>query len=828
MDTANRDSVFPFRNPALPLEERVTDLLGRLTIDEKLSLLVQLQPAIPRLGIRAFKTGTEALHGVAWLGKATVFPQAIGLGSTWNPDLLRRIGNAVAEEARGFHFRDPEANSLNLWAPVVDLLRDPRAGRNEEGYSEDPLLTGRMSLAYASGLSGDHPFYWKTAPTLKHFFAYNTEDSRETVDSNVDPRNMREYYLRPFEAVLRAGKAAGVMTSYNLVNGRPNTLSPYLESEVRRWSADALMIVGDACGASQIVSRQAYYETHPESHAAALRAGLDSFTEMAETADQTEGYFREAFAQGLIRESDIDRAVAHIFCIRIRLGEFDPADPYAGITDTAILSPAHRQLAREAAREQLVLLKNEKDTLPLDRKSIRRLAVIGRLANEVHVDHYGGTLPYSITPLEAIRDLAGPQVTVEHAAGKADGEAARIARSADAAIVFAGNPPDCDSGWAQCAEPAWGKEAVDRKAIRLPEEGMIREVFNANPRTIVVLVSSFPYAIGWSAENIPAILWSSHAGQELGGALADALFGEYAPAGRLTQTWHASLEDLPPITDYDIIRGRRTYLYFTGRPLFPFGHGLTYTSFRYDNLRIDPDSITSVESAAIRVNVVNTGARPSDEVVQLYVHAKNSRVIRPTRELKGFQRIHLQPGESRNIVFHLPAKELAFWDVTREKWIIESGNYEILVGRSSADIRLAGVLPVEGEVIPPRDPTRLTRAENYDEYAGVRLVDENKVSGNAVGAPAAGGWISFRDSDFGAGVNRFQASTANAGTKPTAFEIRLDSPGGPLAGTAAAPVTDSKYHWADIAASVDGIRGVRDVYLVFKGEMRIRALQFSR
>ena len=265
---------YPFQTPGLPLEERVRDLVGRLTLEEKLSLLPQDQAAVPRLGIRAFKTGTEVLHGVAWLGEATVFPQAIGLGSTWNPGLLQKIGEAVGDEMRGFAFRNPERNGLNVWSPVVDLLRDPRAGRNEEGVSEDPLLTAGMSIAYSTGLRGGHPFYLKTAPTLKHFFAYNNEDAREITDCSIDPRNLREYYWKAFQGAIAAGTALGVMTSYNLVNGRPNTLSPHLADAVRTWHSQTLFIVGDACGPSLIVDKQKYYPDHFESHAAALRAGL--------------------------------------------------------------------------------------------------------------------------------------------------------------------------------------------------------------------------------------------------------------------------------------------------------------------------------------------------------------------------------------------------------------------------------------------------------------------------------------------------------------------------------------------------------------------------
>jgi len=827
MDKTQSPTLYPFQNKNLPLQTRVSDLVSRLTLEEKVSLLHQYQPAIPRLGIPAFKTGTEALHGVAWLGVATVFPQAIGLASTWNLDLVKRVGAAVGDEVRGYHFKNPELHSLNVWAPVVDLLRDPRAGRNEEGYSEDPYLTGQMGKAYAGGLQGEDGFYLKTAPSLKHFFAYNQEIDRDLSDSNIDARNMHEYYLKAFQPAIAEGKATGVMTSYNLVNGRPNTLTPYLNSILREWTEQPLMVVSDAVAPSNIVNRQQYYETDAEAHAAAIKAGMDSFTDHDKDSSLTIEAVQTALETGLLDVSDIDKAVSHILSIRIRLGEFDPETPYANISDSVINSPEHQDLARTVTQEQFVLLKNEANTLPLEKSKLTRIAVIGQRAEEVLTDWYSGTLPYTVTPLEAIQQKAGAGITVSYASDNSDNIAVDMARNADVAIVLVGNHPTCNAGWAECSEPTEGKETVDRQALHLPTEKLIQQVYEANPKTIVVLISSFPYTINWTNTYVPTILWSSHAGQELGNALAEVLFGEYAPAGRLTQTWYAIENDLPDILEYDIIKKNRTYLYFNGKPLYPFGHGLTYTTFEYANLRLSANTINASEQLTISVDITNTGSWVSDEVIQLYVHMRQSRVKRPIKELKRFRRGRFEPGQTQTIHFTLPASELAFWDVTRDKWTVESGDYDILVGRSSTDIRLTATFSIQGETIPPRNLNLLTRAENFDDYHGAKFVDETKPVGTAVGSTAAGDWIAFKIVDFGRGVDQFVASVSNATGEPVSLELRLDDPTGSLAGVAVIPVTGDVFDWMMIKAPISNAAGIHDLYLVFDGMARIRTFNFQ-
>ncbi|MFD3314489.1 glycoside hydrolase family 3 C-terminal domain-containing protein [Streptomyces sp. NPDC058694] len=393
----------PFRDSQLPFAKRIDDLLSRLTLEERVAMLHQFGPAVERLGVAAFRTGQEALHGVAWMGPATVFPQAVGLGATWNDELVRRVGEAVSTEARAMRSRDDRVG-LNVWAPTVNLLRHPLWGRNEEGYSEDPKLTSAIATAYTRGLRGDHPAYWRTAPILKHWLAHNNETDRATASSSVRPRVLHEYDLRAFRETVEAGTVAGVMPAYNLVNGRPNHVSPYLREQLRTWTDQDLLVCSDAGAPSNLVDHEHYFDTHEEATAASLIAGVDSFTDHGTDSSQIVERLQGALDQGLLTESDIDAAVRRQLAIRFRLGEFDPRlDPYADAKDFD--APAHRALAREAAEQAIVLLKND-GLLPLTGQDTR-IAVVGLLADECKLDWYSGTLIHRSTPLEGLYERFG-------------------------------------------------------------------------------------------------------------------------------------------------------------------------------------------------------------------------------------------------------------------------------------------------------------------------------------------------------------------------------------------------------------------------------------
>jgi beta-glucosidase len=963
--TAERSGL-PFRDPRLPLSARVDDLVKRLTLAEKISLLHQYQPAIPRLGIPEFKTGTEALHGLAWTtdrnnngavvtANGTVFPQAVGLGSTWDPALVKQIGAAVGDEARGYNSVSPGVWGVQVWAPVVNLLRDPRWGRNEEGYSEDPLLTGAISTAYGKGLEGDNAKYLKTAPVLKHYLANNNEVRRDTTSSNLPPRVKHEYDEAAFKPAISADAATGVMGSYNLVNGRPNTVNPDLDETVRSWTNKTLYNVSDAFAPYNLTGSEQYYATNPEGFAATLKAGLDSFTVDNQNSQPTIDNINAALANGLLTEADVDTAVRHVLSIRFRLGDFDPGGgPYANIGMDVVNSPAHQALARKAAGEAMVLLKNT-GALPLNAASTRNVAVIGPLEKTLYTDWYSGTLPYRVTPLEGIRERLGSRATVTDteavdrialrevstgryitagsavdgavlaatgaaagateqfdafdwgqgvlalrsaANGKfveradfgatspfvnraaqphdwfvqqqfkledagdgtvvvhyvgfetpndwegpnnyltvaADGTltlgspdaagaarfrketvssgvagAVRAATGADAAVVVVGSMPFIN-----------GREDHDRTTMALAEgqSALIKAVRQANPNTIVVVQNSYPTTLNWEQQNVPAILWTTHAGAETGHALADVLFGDVNPAGRLTQTWYRSEADLPSILDYDIVKSDRTYQYFQGDPLYAFGHGLSYTTFRYSDLRLDRDLVHPHGTVEVSVRVTNTGRRAGDEVVQLYTHQRTSRDKLPNQELRAFQRVHLDAGQSRTVRLTLAASDLAHWDVTRNKWVVESAVQDIMVGASAADIRQRTTLRVDGDRIPARDLGQDTRAIDFDDYSAVTLVDESKVRGEAVGG-STGAWVKFAGVDLRGSARNVTARVARAAAGSGSVEVRLDSPSGRLVGTVAVPSTGDRYAYTTATARLTGASGRHDVYLVFNSDLRI-------
>ena len=866
MDKSFQDT--PLWNNKLSLEERLDFLLNELTLEEKIACMGTGNPEISRLGVPAFHVGGEAAHGVQArhdqdfdLGTpdfTTIFPNPIGMSSTWDEALIRQAGEVVSTEARGLFSRKQEG-CLSMWAPTVDMERDPRWGRTEEGYGEDPLLTGRMAGAYVEGLQGDDAFYLRTAATLKHFYANNVEEGRVWKSSSIDDRNKWEYYLEPFRQLIVEHGAEAVMTAYNEINGVPAMLNPEVQRILKdEWGLHH--VVCDGADVSQTVDFHHYYDNHGDTITAGLAAGVDCFTDDLDLVMEA---VRSALEQGKITEENLDRALRCHFGTLIRLGLFDGAgeNPYAHITMEQVGTKKHHEVARAVSTEGIVLLQNRHNLLPLD--TSKNIAMIGPLADEWYKDWYTGLPPYYVTPLQGLKAVYddgetetgimqvrirlgddaylglngqsivcrcskqqaevfemecwdGEQITLrsmkngklltveddfnkgqkgyvtatkEEAYGwfvreifrvqtsetggeaittdrgicedvllyawnkasfridehdricvvndkeKCDGlpihieivrdgiaAAKEIAGRADTVVLFLGTNPVITC-----------KEEIDRKNLSLPayQSRLMQEIYETNHNIVLVLVSSVPFGIDWAKEHIPAILVSATGGMELGNALADVLMGKVSPAGRLPMTWYSSKEVLPDIDDYDIIRNERTYQYFPGTPLYPFGHGLTYGEVLYEKMIVEVNDVGRLESdkqtCAVTVSLQNRGAYPTDEVVQIYGRKIDSVLKRPRKQLLDFMRVKdIVPGESREITLHIPVDRLRYYDVISGRMALEDGEYEIMAGASSGDLPLSKIISLHGEGRGCRKRGNAFHAAAYD-YCENSVLVENAV-----------------------------------------------------------------------------------------------------
>lgn len=679
----------PYLDESRSIEERVEDLLSRLTVDEKIDLMRATSPANERLGFPKYYHGNEALHGVVRPGKFTVFPQAIGLASTWNPTLLNTISTAISDEARarwnelerGKKQTNQFSDLLTFWSPTVNMARDPRWGRTPETYGEDPFLTGEMGAAFVKGLQGDHPRYQKVVSTPKHFTANNEEHNRFECDAKISERWLREYYLPAFEACIRRGHAESIMSAYNAINGIPCTANPWLLNKVLRdeWGFKGY-VVSD-CGAVGNVWEDHHFTKRTETAAAlCLKAGLD-----LECGDNF--YIEplhEAYKMGMVDDSDIDRAARRILTARMKLGFFDTSgnNPYDKISPSVIGSEKHRQLALEAAREAIVLLKNANRTLPLNKSKLKSIAVVGLNAATCEFGDYSGqpmTEPVSI--LQGIKDYVGDKVNVRYApwesagdsiGGNITAEAKEAARNSDVVIAVMGINRSIE------------REGKDRSDINLPadQKEFIKAMYKINKNVVLVIVAGSSLDLRWENENIPAIVNAWYPGQEGGTAVAEVLFGKYNPAGRLPLTYYNSVEDLPAFDDYDL--SNRTYKYFKGGVLYPFGYGLSYSQFKYSNLSIDEKENT----IDVEFDVKNIGRYDGDEVAQVYVQLSEYEGVVPEKELRGFKRVHLKKDEKQRVSVSLRREDLRYWSESKSKFIYPAGVPKVMVGASSADIRL--------------------------------------------------------------------------------------------------------------------------------------------
>ena len=833
--TSGQSETPPYKDPSLPIEKRVDDLVSRMTLAEKVSQLMNAAPAIDRLDIPEYEWWNEGLHGVARAGYATVFPQAIGLAATWDTNLMAQVADVISTEARAKHNEFVRHNErgrykgLTFWSPNINIFRDPRWGRGQETYGEDPYLTARLGVEFVKGLQGNDPRYLKVVATPKHYAVHSgPEPERHAFDAKVYERDLRETYLPAFRATVVEAQAASVMCAYNRTNTEPCCANNRLMVDVLRkeWGFNGY-VVSDCGAISDIWKGHKFAKSEEAASALAVKAGTDL------ACGREYASLIKAVKDGLISEAEIDTSLKRLMAARFRLGMFDPPEmvAYARIPFSENDSPAHRTLALRAARESIVLLKNENSALPL-RKDVKTIAVIGPNADapEVLVGNYSGRPSKSVTPLAGIRNAVSPDTRVLYAPGSTltgeavipvpaslltvggkgtatglkgeyftnqelqgqpadvrtdqqinfdwgrykptphvgennfsvrwtgkltsaesgayrlgitaddgarlylDGEllidawktnptktvtkevnleagraydvrmeyyqinreaiakfvwsyphfterqideAVSAARQAEVAIVVLGLSAALEGE--EMTVSTEGFRGGDRTDISLPkgQEALLEAVRATGKPVVLVLLNGSALAVNWANDNVPAILDAWYPGEEGGTALADVLFGDYNPGGRLPVTFYKSVDQLPPFTDYSM-QGR-TYRYFKGDPLYPFGFGLSYTKFKYDNLKLSASKVKAGDELRITAEVRNVGEKPGDEVVQLYVTDVTATVPVPIRSLAGVRRVFLKPGEKQNISFVLTGYQMSIIDDSGKR-LVEPGEFLIGVG----------------------------------------------------------------------------------------------------------------------------------------------------
>lgn len=689
---------FPFRNPDLPVDVRVKDLVSRLTLHEKVQLMQHNSPAIPRLGIPAYNWWNEALHGVARTPeKVTVFPQAIGMAATFDVDALEMMGDMTASEGRAL-FNEAwksgkgvaQYRGLTYWTPNINIFRDPRWGRGQETYGEDPYLTSQMGAAMVHGLEGDDSYYLKAVACAKHYAVHSgPEYNRHEFDARPSLYDLWDTYLPAFHELVTRAKVHGVMCAYNRLNGQPCCGNDPLLVDILRnqWKFDGY--VTSDCGAINDFAN--HHRTHLDDMVAAsdaMLAGTD-----LECGDLYQ-LLEQGVQKGLHSEREINVSVTRLLTILFKIGMFDPADrnPYASIGREVIECEAHKKHAYRMAQESMVLLKNENSILPLDVRRIKKLALIGPNADneQTLLANYFGTPSVIMTPYKSLKERYGDRIEITYIKGvdfvskleKAPSfeQVAAEAGKNDVIVFVGGISADYEGEAGDAGAGGYaGFASGDRTSISLPfvQTELLKELKKTGKPLIIVNMSGSIMSFEWESQHADAILQAWYGGQAAGDAITDVLFGEYNPAGRMPLTTYRSDKDLPPFEDYSM--SNRTYRYFQGEPRYPFGYGLSYTSFSYRNLTCE-SQVQTGNSLKVSVWVKNTGKRDGDEVVQLYVsHSQNKNVRIPLCALKGFMRIHLKAGEERKVDFTLRPEDLALTDVLGN-WIECSETVKIFVG----------------------------------------------------------------------------------------------------------------------------------------------------
>jgi beta-glucosidase len=713
-----------WKDPAQPLDARVQDLLQRLTLEEKVSQILANPSAIPRLGIPAYSHRNECLHGIV-TGSATVFPQAIGMAATWDVPLIRDEADVISTEARARHndyVRQHEGNSgeqvgLNFYSPNINIFRDPRWGRGQETYGEDPFLTSQCGDAFIRGLQGDDPKYIKAAACAKHFAVHSgPESQRHRFDAKPSEVDLHETYLPAFESAVRDAHVATVMGAYSSLNGTPDCADSFLLNDLLRkqWGFAGL-VFSDGGAIGDIWAAHKYVPTPEEAAAAAVIAGCDvSSGGMGQPPTTTQpkkaagdglkggrafSYLISAVQKGLITEDQISTSVARELRLRFRLGMFDPPSmvPWSTLGADQIDTPEHRALALRVAQESIVLLKND-GLLPLDRQKIKRIAIIGPNADSAGmlIGNYTGRPSQSVTILEGIKEIAGPNVVATYVSGcplalKNDHSNAQSAEATSQAVEAAGNADVVIfvGGLAASLEkeegrvPYEGFDDGDRTRIELPaiQEDLLKALYATGKPVVFINCSGSAIAMPWEADHLSAIVQAWYPGEEGGRAVAQVLFGDVNPAGRLPVTVYASTDDLPPFADYSM--KNRTYRYFTGKPLFPFGYGLSYTKFEYADAAVNSTTFGPDDTIHLTLTVKNVGQQDGDEVVQIYFARDPQAPAGPLRSLCAFARVHVPTGKQTKTTLEIPVARFRHWDQVQDRYFVEPGKYVLLAGSAS-------------------------------------------------------------------------------------------------------------------------------------------------
>jgi beta-glucosidase len=699
-----------WKDATLLVDIRVKDLVSRMSLAEKVAQLRNGAPPISRLGLPAYDYRNECLHGVANAGVATVFPQAIGMAATWDTNLIHQVADAIATEARAKH--NAYANlhegdsvryvGLTFWTPNINLFRDPRWGRGQETYGEDPFLTSQMAVAFIRGLQGNDPKYFKALACAKHFAVHSgPEITRYQFDAQISDHDLFDSYLPQFEAAVKQGHVGAVMGAYNSLDGEPACSNPFLLTELLRnqWGFNG-HVVSDCGAITNIFLVHKIVATPEEAAARALKAGCDLCCG-AEYNDLV-----HAAQMGLVTEQQIDLAAQRVLASRFKLGLFDPPElvPYAQIPITENDSPAHAQLALQTARESLVLLKND-GLLPLQREKLKRMLVVGTNAVSVPMllGNYNGTASKPITVLDGIKSVAGNAIEIIYEPGcplaspkSAVGtlrsgdtanvsNAVEIAKSADAIIYVGGLSPSLEGE--DMPVDFDGFAGGDRTRIELPApQTEFLKALHATAKPVVfVNCSGSAVAMPWEAKNVPAILQAWYPGEAGGRAVAEVLFGDINPAGRLPITFYSATGELPAFENYSM--SNRTYRYYQGAPEFAFGHGLSFAHFNYGHATLNSNRVSAGATLKLSFTITNTGSRDGDEVPQVYFHRKNSQPPDAKEALCGFTRVHLAKSETKTVTLEIPLEKLRTWSTAEKRYVIETGAYELLIGAASDEIK---------------------------------------------------------------------------------------------------------------------------------------------